>query len=195
MEGQAAPVLEQGDHAPGARVVLRGPDPRRGIGGEDFSAQVAAEPLQGVHRGPERRLPHHPDQDGGLPLRVDLALPAFGTAIPGLERRVGDLDLPGPRVHVDPVAAVAVARRRGLRVRAGRPDQCARISCTGRPIRYGGRGRQHRPGDLGPRPEEPVPEPLERGGPVFQELREIAQGGERRLERGVVRVAERPRLG
>jgi hypothetical protein len=58
----------------------------------------------------------------------------------------------------------------------------------------GGR-RQHRPGGLGPRPEQEVPEALERGGPILQELGEIAQRAEGRLEGGVVRLAERPRLG
>ena len=60
-------------------------DAFRLFSGEDLSAGSAAQSLQRIDRGGQRRLSHDPHQHFGLLLPVDIALPALRTPIAVLQ--------------------------------------------------------------------------------------------------------------
>ncbi len=102
IERKSAPVLQQRDHAGRFGVILVRSHARRRLGREHLAAQVAAQLLQFVHRGPQGRLtldPHKVTRFGSL---VHRALFAVRAGIPRLERLVRHADLLGARHSLRP---------------------------------------------------------------------------------------------
>ncbi len=183
MEGQAAAVLQQRDHARRRRVVLRRADAVGHRGREDLPTQIAPQLLQLVHRGRDRRLPDEPHQHP-RGARIELALGTAGAAIPGLEGRVGDGHPAGARIRAGPMPAMAVAlaRRLGAIVPVGvRP---ARPAVEADAL-------QDLPRLLGRRAEEELPQPGDRRRVVLQQGGQVPEGVHERLQRPGVLLRER----
>ena len=117
----------------------------------DLAAQIAAQLLQFVNRGRDRRLPHEPDQYPGTVHGIGRSPFTGRTGISRLERLVGNLDPVRTRIVVGPIAAVACLAF----LRFSRRQRC-----------WFGRGRRDWliPADhvgclLGPRSEQQLPQP------------------------------------
>jgi hypothetical protein len=180
VERHAAAILQEGDHRAGGRIVLLRAHARGRIGREELAAEVTAQFLQGVDRCGDRRLTHEPDEHARVPLAIHGAR-ARRTPIPVVQLRVGDGDLPGAGVGRRSVPAMAARVAIGLVV-AGRPWRRRRVDAG---------AREHVARLLGRRAEEQLPQPVERRALLLDQVRQIAQGVNRRLERRVLALGQR----
>lgn len=83
VEGQAAPVFQQADHAGDRRVALLGAHARGRFGRKQLATEATTQLLQLVNRRLDRRLANEADQHAGLGDFVNCSPPAVGTRIAG----------------------------------------------------------------------------------------------------------------
>ena len=182
VERQPAAIFQQCQHTGRRRVILLAAHSGRRLRREDFSAQVAAQILQVVDRGRERRLSHHPHQHLRLFLQVDFPLLAFRAGISRLQRGMCNFDLLRASECLGRMTAMPRPRllcrgfRRGLLLRCG-----VRIR------RCGG----HVAGLLRAGAKQNLPEPLETDLPVLQGVGQIRERFNRRLELFIVLLPQR----
>ena len=196
---QAAAVLEQGDHGRGGFVVFVLAHPGRGVGGKHRPAQPAAQPLQLIDLRLQGRHAGDAHQDRGL-LALDVdpsATVGFGTGVAVREGGMGERDARGAGVVLGAVAPVALARLLGRGVPAGRGlARTARVgSSVARGVALWTVFPQDRVGALTARPEDQAAHPLQGRGLGLQLLGQARQGVHRRLEGGVIVLAERRAAG
>ena len=86
------PIAEQGDHAGRRRVVLLLAHACGNFGREHFPTQIAAQLLQLVHGGCDRRLTLHSHQQARIVQRVHFAALALRASVPLMQRRMWNVD-------------------------------------------------------------------------------------------------------
>ena len=139
---------------------------------EDLAAQIAAQLLQFVNRGRDRRLPHEPDQHPGTVHGIGRSPFTGRTGISRLERLVWNLDPVRTRIVVGPIAAVAClaflgfSRRQRCRFDRGRRDWLIPADHAGCL--------------LGPRSEQQLPQPSDAGVLVVDQFGDVGVGFEQR---------------
>src|SRR5271154_1982164 len=105
---RAAAVLEQRDHGSGSFVVFFGPHPFGFWCGEHFAAQIAAQTIQLVHRGRQRRLTDNSHQRSRFFLWIDLSLFAARAVIARVQCGMRYRNFLGTGVRRGSVASVAL---------------------------------------------------------------------------------------